>query len=115
MAKPVSISLHKFTSSVQAAVKAAVAKHPKFKVPVPNAISVSYLIRGCPVPDEILAQVTVGETQAFAADVAAHLAQAQPEALAAARQPAQAGAILSVGRHIICGIPVTSEPIQLEA
>ncbi len=37
MAKPVSISLHKFTSSVQAAVKAAVAKHPKFKVPVPSA------------------------------------------------------------------------------
>jgi hypothetical protein len=114
MAKPVSISLHKFTSSVQAAVKAAAAKHPKFKVPVPSAVSVSYLIRGFPIPDEILAQVTVGETQAFVADVAAHIAQAQPEALAATRQPGQ-GAILSVGRHIICGIPAPSEIVQIEA
>ena len=52
MDKPVSISLKAFTSSVQAAVKAAVAKHPKFNLPVPNGISVSYLIRGIPVPDE---------------------------------------------------------------
>jgi hypothetical protein len=59
MDKPVSISLKAFTSSVQAAVKAAVAKHPKFNLPVPNGISVSYLIRGIPVPDEILAKVTM--------------------------------------------------------
>jgi hypothetical protein len=32
MAQATSISLSKFTASVQAAVKAAVAKHPKFKV-----------------------------------------------------------------------------------
>ena len=38
MAKPVSISLSKFTSSVQAAVKAAAAKHPKFQLPTPNGI-----------------------------------------------------------------------------
>jgi hypothetical protein len=44
MAKPVSISLSKFTSSVQAAVKAAMAKHPKFKLQVPNAISVSGIV-----------------------------------------------------------------------
>src|SRR5882724_4889817 len=37
MAKPVSISLNKFTASVQAAVKSAVAKHPKFNVPTPRA------------------------------------------------------------------------------
>ena len=37
MAKPVSISLSKFTSSVQAAVKAAAAKHPKFQLPTPTA------------------------------------------------------------------------------
>jgi hypothetical protein len=32
MAKATSISFSKFTESVQAAVKAAVAKHPKFKI-----------------------------------------------------------------------------------
>ena len=73
MAEPVSISLRKFTSSVQAAVKAAMAKHPKFKLEVPSAISVSYLIRGIPVPEDIVSKVTLGETQAFATDVASHL------------------------------------------
>ena len=61
MAKTVSISLNKFTASVQAAVKSAVAKHPKFNVPTPHGVSVSYLIRGIPVPDEILAKVTLAE------------------------------------------------------
>ena len=115
MAKPVSISLHKFTASVQAAVKAAAAKHPKFQLPVPSGVSVAYLIRGFPVPDEILSKVTLGETQAFVADVAAHIGQAHPEALGAARQPGQTGVILSVGRHIICGIPAPSEIVQIEA
>src|SRR5215813_9230634 len=68
MAKPVSISLSKFTASVKAAVKAAVAKHPKFNLPVPNAVSVFYLIRGIPVPEEIMSKVTLGETQAFATE-----------------------------------------------
>lgn len=115
MAKPVSISLRKFTASVQAAVKAATAKHPKFQLPVPNAVSVSYLIRGIPVPDEIVAKVTLGETQAFATDVAAHIGQAHPEALGPGHQPGQAGAILSVGRYVLIGIPAPSQITQIEA
>jgi hypothetical protein len=115
MAKPVSISLSKFTASVQAAVKAAVVKHPKFNLPTPHGVSMSYLIRGIPVPEEIVARVTLGETQAFATDVAAHIVQAHPEALSAVHQPGQAGAILSVGRHVILGIPAPSEIVQIEA
>ena len=115
MAQVVSISLAKFTASVQAAVKAAVAKHPKFKVDVPNAVTVAYLIRGIPVPEGILSTVTMGETQAFATEVATHIAGAHPEMLeAAARGPAAEGAILSVGRHVILGIPPVSQMIQLE-
>jgi len=87
MAKPVSISLHKFTSSVQAAVKAAAEKHPKFRqVPVPNGISFGNLIWGIPVPDGVLAQVTVGELQSYVTDVAAHIGQAGTEQLGAALQ-----------------------------
>ncbi len=115
MAQVVSISLGKFTASVQAAVKAALAKHPKFKVDVPNAVTVAYLIRGIPVPEGILSTVSMGEAQAFATEVATHIAGAHPEALgAAARGPAAEGAILSVGRHVIVGIPPVSQVIQLE-
>ena len=114
MDKPVSISLHKFTTSVQAAVKAAVAKHPKFRqVPEPSAVSFAYLIRGVPVPDGILANVTVSEVQAFASDIAAQIGQAHPEALGAARQ-AQ-GVVLSYGGHVTCGIPAVSDVVQFEA
>jgi hypothetical protein len=115
MAKPVSISLNKFTASVQAAVKSAVAKHPKFNVPTPHGVSASYVIRGIPVPDEILAKVTLAETQAFATEIAGQIAQAHPEALGAARPAGQAGAILSVGRYVLLGIPAPSEIIQFEA
>jgi hypothetical protein len=116
MAAPVSISLKEFTSSAQAAVKAAIAKHPKFKFQVPNAISISYLIRGFPVPDDLLAQVTLAETQAFAADVATQLAQAHPQVLAAVHQAAQGGGtILSVGRHVLIGIPAPSDIVQVHA
>jgi hypothetical protein len=115
MAKPVSISLSKFTASVQAAVKSAIAKHPKFSLQVPSAISVSYLIRGIPVPEEIASKVTLGETQAFAAEIATNIAEAHPEVLAAAQQNARGGAILSVGGHIIIGIPAPSEIVQVEA
>src|SRR5260370_30822919 len=101
MAKPVSISLSKFMASVQAAVKAAAAKHPKFNLPTPHGVSMSYLIRGIPVPEEIVAKETLGETQAFATDVAAHIVQAHPEALTAVQPPGQTGAIQSVGRHLI--------------
>jgi hypothetical protein len=42
-----SISLRQFTSAVQAAVKAAVKKHPKFnQVEAPQEVTFSYLIRG---------------------------------------------------------------------
>jgi hypothetical protein len=116
MAKPVSISLSKFTSSVQAAVKAAVAKHPKFNIRAPSTISVGYLIRGIPVPEEIASRATLGETQAFAAEVASHLARAHPEALGAVPQAAaRSGAIVSVGGHIIIGIPAPPEVFQIEA
>jgi hypothetical protein len=106
MAQAVSISLSKFTASVQTAVKAAMEKHPNFKVEVPNAVTVSYLIRGFPVPEGLLSAMTVKETQALATDIAAHIAQAHPEAFPdAARGAASQGAILSVGSHIILGIP----------
>ena len=111
MAQAVSISLSKFTASVQAAVKAAVAKHPKFKVDVPNAISVSYLIRGIPVAEAILSTVTLAETQAFATDIATHIGGAQPEALASA---AREGAMISIGRHVIVGIPPATQVVQVE-
>ena len=115
MAKPVSMSLHKFSASVQLAVKAAVAKHPKFHIPEPKAVSFGYLIRGIPVPDGILTKVTLGETQAFASDVASHIAQAHAEALGAARQATHAGVILSLGGHVIIGIPVPPDIFEFEA
>jgi hypothetical protein len=110
MAKAVSISLRKFTASVQAAVKAAAAKHPKFRS-VPGELSFGYLIRGFPVPDDIAAQVTLGELQAFASEVAAQIGQAHPEALRAGAAPE--GAIMSAGRHIICGLPPSVETLHL--
>lgn len=114
MAQATSISLSKFTESVQAAVKAAVAKHPKFKMDVPEAVTVSYLIRGIPVPDAILSAVTMGELQAFAGDVASRITSAHPEAFVTAGRPASEGVVYSFGRHVICGIPAVTEPIRLE-
>ena|SRR5579864_490989 len=105
MAQATSISLSKFTATVQAAVKAAVQKHPKFKIDPPQAVALSYLIRGIPVSESILANVTVGETQAFANDIAAHIGGAQPEALAGASVAGSQGVIYSNGRHLILGIP----------
>jgi hypothetical protein len=115
MAQAVSISLSKFTNSVQAAVKAAVAKHPKFKVEPPHGVTVAFLIRGFPVPDSIASTVTIAETQAFATDVAAEIAGAHPEILrpAAAGQTTE-GAILSLGRHVIVGIPPASQLLEIE-
>jgi hypothetical protein len=114
MADAVSFSLSKFTGAVQAAVKAAVAKHPKFKLEVPNAVTVSYLIRGIPIPDAIAAAATLAETQAFAAEVAGHIAQAQPEALGAATRTTPEPAVISIGRHVIVGIPPVSLLVQLQ-
>jgi len=104
MADATSISFGKFLDSVQSAVKSAATKHPKFKVEVPKAVTVSYLIRGFPIPDGILANVTVGETQAYANEVAGQIAGAHPQ-VGLAGGAGASGAILSIGRHIIVGIP----------
>jgi hypothetical protein len=106
MAQAQSISLSHFTATVQAAVKTAVQKHPKFKLDAPQGVTFSFLIRGIPVPESLLANVTFGETQAFANDVAAHIAQ-QGAVAAAAGTPR--GAIYSVGGHIILGIPAADQ------
>jgi len=111
MAQAQSISLSHFTSAVQTAVKAAVQKHPKFKLDTPQGVSFSYLIRGIPVPENLLANVTFGETQAFANEVAAQIS-AQP-GIAAAAGVGGKGAIYSAGGHIIVGIPAVDQ-LQLE-
>lgn len=102
MAQAKSISLGHFTAAVQSAVKAAAKKHPKFKVEAPAAITFDYLIRGYPVPESVLANVTFAETQAYANEVAAHIS-AGPGMAAAQLSPQ--GAIYSHGGHIIIGIP----------
>ncbi len=114
MAKATSISLTKFTASVQAAVKGAVAKHPKFKVEAPQSVSISYLIRGFPVPEAIASQVTLGETQAYAAEIAESLSAAHAELLAPKAGGTAEGAVISIGRHIIVGIPPVSQVFELE-
>jgi hypothetical protein len=115
MDKPASISLHKLTASVQAAVKAAAAKHPKFRaVPEPSAVSFGNLIWGFPVPDGVLAQVTVAELQSYATDVAAHIGQGGAEQLGAALK-APAGVFGSFGHVVHCGIPPLTEFATLTA
>jgi DNA primase len=106
VADATSISLSKLTAAVQAAVKAAVQKHPKFnKIETPAQLAVSYLIRGIPVPEAIVANVTLRETQAFASDVASHLAGSVPEGFAAERAQAPEAAVFAHGTHVIIGIP----------
>jgi hypothetical protein len=103
MAQATSISLSKFTETVQAAVKVAVQKHPKFRLDQPTQLSISYLIRGIPVPEGIAANVTLRETQAFANDLASQIGGglgAAPEAAVRAE-----GTIFAQGRHLIIGIP----------
>jgi hypothetical protein len=114
MAQATTISLGKFTASVQAAVKAAAQRHPKFKIDPPNGITVAYLIRGIPIPESIVSTVTLGETQAFANDVAAHIGGAQPEAVVASKGAAPQGAVLSIGGHVIIGIPPLTQSVLLE-
>ena len=114
MAQAIAISLSKFTAAVQAAVKAAVAKHPKFKIDPPQAISVSYLIRGIPIPDPILSQVTLAETQAFANEIAGQVASAFPDALVTEAARPAGGAALAVGGHYILGIPPAPQMVQVE-
>jgi len=117
VARATSISLSKLTDAVQAAVKSAVAKHPKFQMQPPNSLALSYLIRGFPVPDGILNTVTVGEAQAFANEVATQINANMPEAFGSAAAggaaPAAAirpeGAVFSHGGHLICGFPAINE------
>ncbi len=103
MSQAQSMSLSHFTKAVQSAVKAAKLKHPKFNVELPEGITFSYLIRGFPVPETVLANVTLGEAQAFANEIAAHVSE-HAGVTADAKTGAQ-GAVYSFGRHVICGIP----------
>jgi hypothetical protein len=105
MAQAKSISLGQFTNAVQAAVKAGLQKHPKFKIDPPQGIAVSYLVWGFPVSERVVANVTLGETQAFANDIAAHLGSAQLEALASTSVGELQGVIYSRGPHLFLGIP----------
>jgi len=102
MSQAQSMSLSHFTKAVQSAVKAAKHKHPKFNVELPEGITFSYLIRGFPVPDTVLANVTLGEAQAFANEIAAEVGQ--QAGIAELKSGAQ-GAVYSFGHHVICGIP----------
>jgi hypothetical protein len=104
MPKANSISLSHFTSAVQTAVKVAVEKHPKFKFETPHGVEFSYLIRGIPVPEQLLQHVTFGETQAFANEIAGQIG-AQTGVGAEAKGAKTPGAVFSVGGHVIIGIP----------
>ena len=55
--------------------------------------------------ESTLANVTLGEMQAFANDIAAHSGTAHPLALAGAHGAPGHGVIYSNGKHIIIGIP----------
>ncbi len=110
MSKAQSISLNHFTQAVQSAVKSAVQKHPKFKLEAPQGITFSYLIRGIPVPDTILANVTLAETQAFANEIAATVGRESGVAELSSAQ----GAVFSAGRHVIIGIPAVDQLLLKE-
>src|SRR5215471_20911670 len=106
MARAQAVSLKEFTRTVQAAVKAAIEKHPKFKFEVPQEVAVSYLIRGIPPPPELLANATFSEVQAFANDIAAGLREFQAGSTVGAEAAARPlGVVYSAGSHIVCGIP----------
>jgi hypothetical protein len=108
MAQATSISLSKFTETVQAAVKAATQKHPKFRLEQPTQLAISYLIRGIPVPEAIAANVTLRETQAFANELASQIGAGGIGDAAAAGRPFD-GTIYAQGRHLIIGIPAIPE------
>jgi hypothetical protein len=102
VAKATSISLDKLSATVASAVKAAVAKHPKIKVDPAGPLSLSYLIWGIPVPDEIGGALTMREVQAFANDVAGKLGDGL-------QGQAVQGAVFSHGGHLTIGFPVPIE------
>jgi len=107
MAQAQTVSLSQFTKAVQAAVKAAVQKHPKFKIEASSDLAISYLIRGIPALEKTLANVSIDETQAFANEVAGQLGGALGETLGGAAGARLQGAFYSSGGHIILGIPAT--------
>jgi len=102
MPGPASLSLSKFTETVQAAVKEAVQRHPKFRVEPPTEIAISYLIRGIPVPELLAADVTLREARAFATELATQINKSIPQVEAGR---AVEGAVLAHGNHLIVGIP----------
>jgi hypothetical protein len=112
MSQAKSISLNQFTGAVQSAVKSAAQKHSKLKIEVPQAITFGHLIWGFPVPESILANVTLAETQAFADTVAASIAPQVGVALDA-KATGGKGAIYSAGGHFVIGIPAVDH-LQLE-
>jgi DNA primase len=115
MAGATSISLSKFTASVQAAVTAAQNRNPQFALPAVQGITFSSVIRGIPIPFPLAQTLTVAEVQTFADDVAGHIAGAHPELVSAAAIGAQShGMVVSFGHHILCGIPPVSSVLLLE-
>jgi len=100
--KATSISFEKLSTTVAAAVKAAVEKHPKIKVDATGPIAASYLIWGIPVPDQLAASLTIRETQEFANEVASKLG-------AGVGGGAVEGVVFSRGGHLILGFPVPPE------
>jgi hypothetical protein len=112
MAKAKSISLSQFSAAVQAAVKSAAQKHPKFKMDAPQGVTFSYIIRGIPVASSFLANATFAEAQAFADDVASQIS-AQPGLEGVLAAVGGKGAIYSGGGHITIGIPTVDE-LQLD-
>ncbi len=116
MAKAASVSLSKLTSAVQAAVKSAAAKHPKFKFAAPEAITVSYMIRGIPLPPDLLSTITLAEAQNFADEVASQIQATMPDAMdRIATSGKGGGVVLSAGGHVVCGIPPVTAPKDVVA
>ena len=106
MAKSKSVSLKQFTTAVDAAVAAAKKKHPKFNFERSEGVALSYLIQGIPVDVRLAENLTLGEAQAFANEIAGHLNTNQPEFLSAAQAGgSSAGVVYSAGKHLIIGIP----------
>ena len=110
MSQAQSISLSHFTKSVQAAVKAAQEKHPKFHMEAPQGITFSYLIRGIPSP-RLFSRTSPSETQEFANTVAAEVGR---QAGIAELKSGTQGAVYSVGRHVILGIPPVEQFLMKE-
>jgi hypothetical protein len=104
MARARSVSLQSFHSAVESAVKAAVERHPRFRVDVGEGITTGYLIWGIPVPESIAGGASIKETQEFANAVATGLGRAVTEIGGTAE-----GAFLSRGGYLILGIPVPPE------